>query len=100
MWLLKRWPAARADIRDSSPASTAPAMIMAKCWAFYPGESVLEGSSMRIVLPNASHHLLCPLEKIVVQKRQQQPKFDVRELRPKPHQESLQIFSGYYNKRK
>lgn len=41
MWLLTRWPAARADISDSSPASTAPATIMAKHWAFCPGDSVL-----------------------------------------------------------
>lgn len=39
MWLLTRWPAAKADMRDSSPASTAPHTIRARLVAFVPGSS-------------------------------------------------------------
>eukprot|EP01018_Ginkgo_biloba_P032249 Gb_26606 [translate_table: standard] len=39
MWLLTSWPAAKADMRESSPARTAPATILAKHWAFAPADS-------------------------------------------------------------
>jgi hypothetical protein len=41
MWLLTRWPAACAEIRDSSPARTAPATTVAKSLALDPGDSLL-----------------------------------------------------------
>jgi hypothetical protein len=37
-WLLTRWPAARADIRLSSPARTVPQTILASWLAFSPGK--------------------------------------------------------------
>ena len=40
MWLLTRWPAASAAIRDSSPAITVPHTIRASCRAFSPGLSL------------------------------------------------------------
>jgi hypothetical protein len=36
-WLLTKWPAASADMRDSSPASTVPHTILARVSAFSPG---------------------------------------------------------------
>lgn len=42
MWLLTSCPAARADMRDSSPARTAPATTRAKFVEFAPGVSMLE----------------------------------------------------------
>lgn len=41
MWLLTSCPAASADIRESSPARTAPAMTVASCLALAPGDSTL-----------------------------------------------------------
>lgn len=41
MWLLTSCPAARADMRDSSPASTEPATMVASSLEFEPGESLL-----------------------------------------------------------
>lgn len=38
-WLLTRWPAARAPIRDSSPANTVPHTTRASCLALCPGFS-------------------------------------------------------------
>lgn len=38
IWLLTSWPAAKADMRESSPAKTAPATILAKSRAFAPGD--------------------------------------------------------------
>lgn len=38
-WDLTRWPALRADMRESSPASTVPQMIRARVLAFSPGFS-------------------------------------------------------------
>lgn len=38
-WLLIRWPAARADINDSSPASTAAHTTFANWSAWAPGRS-------------------------------------------------------------
>jgi len=40
MWLLISCPAAIADIRDSSPAKTEPAMMVDKSLEFDPGESL------------------------------------------------------------
>jgi len=40
MWLLTSWPAEIADMRDSSPARTEPATIVAKSLAFEPGASL------------------------------------------------------------
>jgi len=39
MWLLTRWPAASADIRESSPASTVAQTTLASCRALSPGHS-------------------------------------------------------------
>lgn len=41
MWLLTSWPAARADIKDNSPARTEPATMVANSLEFDPGESLL-----------------------------------------------------------
>lgn len=41
MWLLTRWPAARADMSDSSPASTVAHTTLASCLAFSPGQTWL-----------------------------------------------------------
>nr|GMC62529.1 polyadenylate-binding protein 2 [Ipomoea batatas] len=41
MWLFTSCPAEIADMRDSSPARTAPATMVAKSLAFVPGESLL-----------------------------------------------------------
>lgn len=41
IWLLTSCPAARADISDSSPASTAPATMVARRLALAPGDSSL-----------------------------------------------------------
>jgi len=41
MWLLTSCPEAMADIRDSSPAKTAPATMVAKSLEFDPGSSLL-----------------------------------------------------------
>ena len=41
MWLLTSCPAARADMRESSPASTEPATMVARSLAFEPGASLL-----------------------------------------------------------
>lgn len=41
MWLWTRWPAACAEMRDSSAARTAPATTVAKSLAFDPGDSLL-----------------------------------------------------------
>lgn len=41
MWLLTRWPAACAEMRDSSPARTAPATTVAKSLELDPGDSLL-----------------------------------------------------------
>lgn len=40
MWLLTSCPAARADIRESSPARTEPATMLAKSLEFDPGDSL------------------------------------------------------------
>lgn len=40
-WLLTSCPAARAAIRESSPARTEPAIMVAKSLAFEPGASLL-----------------------------------------------------------
>lgn len=40
MWLWTRWPAAWAEMRDSSPARTAPATTEARSLAFDPGDSL------------------------------------------------------------
>ena len=40
-WLFTRWPAARADINDNSPANTVAHTIWASCLAFSPGVSEL-----------------------------------------------------------
>ena len=40
MWLLTRWPAAKADMRESSPASTAAHTIRARLVALVPGSSL------------------------------------------------------------
>ena len=37
MCALTRWPAARAEQSESSPARTPAATILASCWAFLPG---------------------------------------------------------------
>ncbi len=39
MWLFTSWPAASADIREISPASTEPATILASVCEFLPGDS-------------------------------------------------------------
>jgi len=39
-WLFTRWPAASADISDSSPASTVPHTMRANLFAFSPGHSL------------------------------------------------------------
>jgi hypothetical protein len=41
MWLWTRWPAACAEMRDSSAARTAPATTVAKSRALDPGDSLL-----------------------------------------------------------
>lgn len=41
MWLLTSWPAEIADMRDNSPARTAPATTVARSLAFEPGDSLL-----------------------------------------------------------
>jgi len=41
MWLFTSCPAAMADIRDSSPARTAPATMEAKSLEFDPGDPLL-----------------------------------------------------------
>lgn len=41
MWLCTSCPDAMADMRESSPARTAPATILASCLEFKPGESLL-----------------------------------------------------------
>lgn len=41
MWLLTKWPAARAAIRESSPARTVAHTTLASCRAFSPGQSWL-----------------------------------------------------------
>lgn len=41
MWLFTSWPAARADMRESSPARTEPAIMVARRLAFAPGVSKL-----------------------------------------------------------
>lgn len=41
MWLLTSCPAARADMRESSPARTEPAIMVAKSLEFAPGDSRL-----------------------------------------------------------
>ena len=41
MWLFTSCPAAMADIRDSSPAKTDPATMVAKSLEFDPGDSLL-----------------------------------------------------------
>ncbi len=40
MWLFTSCPAAMADIRESSPAKTEPAMMVANSLEFEPGESL------------------------------------------------------------
>ena len=40
-WLLTSCPAARADMRESSPARTEPATMVANSLAFEPGASLL-----------------------------------------------------------
>lgn len=41
IWLLTSWPAARADIRESSPAKTAPEIIVANRLELSPGDWML-----------------------------------------------------------
>lgn len=41
MWLLTSCPAAMADIKESSPAKTEPAIMVDKSLEFEPGESLL-----------------------------------------------------------
>ena len=40
MWLFTSCPAAKADMREISPASTVPATTLASACAFAPGDSV------------------------------------------------------------